>query len=660
MDAAKAGRMDPLDFMLSAEDRRALEQARPVLERLLPSVIDAFYDRISGEEHLASLFGGGKNMDRAKGAQKRHWQSLFRGAFDDAYRHDVRGIGLTHHRVKLEPNWYIAGYGYVLKELLDAMAPKGRGGLLGGRGGGSTAMQKAVVSAVLYDIQGALSAYWDNLQLERTQAVEAMVERISDQAHDMVNAVSHFTEDLNDSVGSLTEVCDTVDDSATQARSEADQSLASAETVSSAAEELSASIGEIARQVSESTAISREAVREVEGTRAVMDRLNTSAEEIGEILDLISNIAAQTNLLALNATIEAARAGDAGKGFAVVAGEVKNLANQSSRSAEEIAGRVGAMRSAVTEAVGTINRVGTTIGRIEEIATAISAAVEEQSAATQEIARTVQSVASTAKGVNDLMGDVTRQTVRAKHSASVVCLGTKQISEALVELPDLLAKAIRTSSDMANRRRYRRRAVLIDVVLQGAAGASKGIMRDLSDHGCFIETDMKAQNGEVLRIETKGPLGILKVFVSAHARNGLHVNMGGDILPNDLVRRVALESAGQVIELAKTDHLAYVKKIEDALKGRGDAIAAGLATHHNCRLGRWYDAVNDPLVLELDAYIKLSDPHQRVHEAGRACLMAKETGKTAEVPKQLERLHAASKEVVSLLDILAREVQKVG
>lgn len=429
VDAAKAGRMDPLDFMLSAEDRRALEQARPVLERLLPSVIDAFYDRISGEEHLASLFGGGKNMDRAKGAQKRHWQSLFRGAFDDAYRHDVRGIGLTHHRVKLEPNWYIAGYGYVLKELLDAMAPKGRGGLLGGRGGGSTAMQKAVVSAVLYDIQGALSAYWDNLQLERTQAVEAMVERISDQAHDMVNAVSHFTEDLNDSVGSLTEVCDTVDDSATQARSEADQSLASAETVSSAAEELSASIGEIARQVSESTAISREAVREVEGTRAVMDRLNTSAEEIGEILDLISNIAAQTNLLALNATIEAARAGDAGKGFAVVAGEVKLLANQTAKATEDIRLRIDTLRTEMNAIIEAMGESGTAVGQGNEAITRtgadmaqaaervaqvtarmadMSGILGQQTSATQEISDGIGGIAQKAQRSNTLVEDIAR------------------------------------------------------------------------------------------------------------------------------------------------------------------------------------------------------------------------------------------------------------
>jgi len=121
--------------------------------------------------------------------------------------------------------------------------------------------------------------------------------------------------------------------------------------------------------------------------------LSAAAQKIGDVVKLISDIASQTNLLALNATIEAARAGEAGKGFAVVASEVKGLANQTAKATEEISAQVAAMQGATSEAVTAIQGIGGTIGTINEIATTIAAAVEEQGAATQEIARNVQGAA---------------------------------------------------------------------------------------------------------------------------------------------------------------------------------------------------------------------------------------------------------------------------
>jgi methyl-accepting chemotaxis protein len=118
--------------------------------------------------------------------------------------------------------------------------------------------------------------------------------------------------------------------------------------------------------------------------------LADAAQRIGDVVELITGIAEQTNLLALNATIEAARAGEAGRGFAVVAAEVKNLATQTAKATEEITGQVAAIQGATRSSVTAIQSIGTTIQRVNEIAAAIAAAVEEQGAATREIARNVQ------------------------------------------------------------------------------------------------------------------------------------------------------------------------------------------------------------------------------------------------------------------------------
>jgi methyl-accepting chemotaxis protein len=199
---------------------------------------------------------------------------------------------------------------------------------------------------------------------------------------------------------------------ATTVATAAKQASVNVQTVASATEELSASVIEIGRQVTQSTRIAGDAVGEANKTNATVQGLSAAAQKIGDVVKLISAIASQTNLLALNATIEAARAGDAGRGFAVVASEVKGLASQTAKATEEISAQVAAMQGANSEAVAAIQGIGGTIGTINEIATAIASAVEQQGGATQEIARNVQAaargtdqVSSNIAGVNQAAGE---------------------------------------------------------------------------------------------------------------------------------------------------------------------------------------------------------------------------------------------------------------
>jgi methyl-accepting chemotaxis protein len=184
---------------------------------------------------------------------------------------------------------------------------------------------------------------------------------------------------------------------AAAAASASTQASASVEEMAAAAEELSHSIEEILRQVSRSTEIANRAADEAGRTNSTVAGLVDAAREIGEVVDLISDIAGQTNLLALNATIEAARAGEAGKGFAVVASEVKNLANQTAKATEQIGQRIGAMRDITDEAATTIGKIGDTIAEINEISTTVASAMEEQGAATNEIAGNATAVSGSAR-----------------------------------------------------------------------------------------------------------------------------------------------------------------------------------------------------------------------------------------------------------------------
>jgi methyl-accepting chemotaxis protein len=186
--------------------------------------------------------------------------------------------------------------------------------------------------------------------------------------------------------------------------------------------------------VAESASIAGQAVDEAGRTNATVQSLAEAAQKIGQVVELINDIASQTNLLALNATIEAARAGEAGKGFAVVASEVKNLANQTAKATEEIAAQINEMQTTTNGAVGAIQGISGTIGRISEIATSIASAVEEQGAATQEIARNVQQAAAGTQDVSANIGGVTQAAGETGAGASQVLSAADELSRQSAQL----------------------------------------------------------------------------------------------------------------------------------------------------------------------------------------------------------------------------------
>jgi len=210
--------------------------------------------------------------------------------------------------------------------------------------------------------------------------------------------------------------------------SAAEETSVNVQTVSSGTEELSSSIAEIGRQVVNSAEIARKAVAEAGSTDATMQGLAENATRISVVIDLIQTIASQTNLLALNATIEAARAGEAGRGFAVVASEVKNLASQTAKATDEIRAQIASMQAVTESAVGAIRSISNTIGEINEVTTAIAAAVEEQGAATREIARNIQHAAGGTSEVSSNIVGVSAASAEAGSAANEVLTASSALS----------------------------------------------------------------------------------------------------------------------------------------------------------------------------------------------------------------------------------------
>src|SRR5580704_8266583 len=209
----------------------------------------------------------------------------------------------------------------------------------------------------------------------------------------IVSNVSASAVQLESAAGTLTRTAETTQSLSSQVAGASQAASSNMQSVAAATEELSASVDEIGRRVGESNRIAEAAVKQAGETDGRIGKLSRAAQQIGDVVKLITAIAEQTNLLALNATIEAARAGDAGRGFAVVAAEVKSLASQTAKATDEISSHITGMQDATQESVAAIKEIGGTIGQISSIASTIASAVEEQSSATQEIARSVQNVA---------------------------------------------------------------------------------------------------------------------------------------------------------------------------------------------------------------------------------------------------------------------------
>lgn len=421
-----------LKFLESARAKETdTAKLRGHIKRALPKMLDEFYEEVS-KSPVASLFSDPERLEPTKNAQAQHWERLFEDELSEATLERSRFIGEVHLERGLPPAWYITAYGWVMLKLIPEITSKYRF---------SRSELNAALSTLMMrffsDMATSLSGYEEaSVNRAVAQAKESSIEALGNLSNSIANlnsitlqlallrqnsndvanngqAISSAATELVSSVGDIAQTSD-------QAAEEARESNASASEGRSTVQRLSEVVSNISSAVGQ--------------TSQSVDELSEASDQIGQMLTVIEGIAEQTNLLALNATIEAARAGEAGKGFAVVASEVKQLANQTSKSTEDIAERISALRQGMaqiqknmqtsTQAVGESEQaIEQTSGQIDQFAakaegvsgrmSEIAGILTQQKSASSEIAQSIDQVATLANESHGFVGEISESMQKA-------------------------------------------------------------------------------------------------------------------------------------------------------------------------------------------------------------------------------------------------------
>ncbi|MFW5678929.1 MAG: protoglobin domain-containing protein [Pseudomonadota bacterium] len=399
--------------------RAALHKVKPRIEAAIPGILDRFYAKVEATPHLAAFLRSSRGVAHLKKVQTAHWRCLLEARFDESYAARARAIGEAHHRIGLTPDWYLASYAFVLGELMQAS--------IAGRWQGARARARtadALAKMVIFDIEQVIAVYLGAAETTLQQELHGLADRIERDVKASGRATLGFVTSMHGSVDQLGEAAARTGDTSTTVAAASEEALVNFASVSSRVTTLFQSIEAIGKQLGRSDDTGADAKGTAVGS---IRALSAQAEEIGEIVGLISDIARRTNLLALNATIEAARAGEAGRGFAVVAQEVQTLAQQTAEATDRVTKQIENIQAASRHVFQSIDEVSRSLSEQNDAAGDMRHYLADAETGNREVVKGIQSVANETRTVDGIAAKVRGDVDQVSAATQTICTSIEDL-----------------------------------------------------------------------------------------------------------------------------------------------------------------------------------------------------------------------------------------
>lgn len=357
------------------------------------------------------------------------------------------------------------------------------------------------------------------------------------------------------------------------------------------------------------------------------------------------------------------------QGIAAAAEEMVASVRDIASTSEAAAADANTVQQSANEGLRAADKAVETMHNISRAVEDAAGKVDSLAEASAQIGEIVESIEAIAKQTNLLALNATIEAARAGEAG-------KGFAVVASEVKNLANQTAKATEDIRTRIENLRNemATIVESMEQGAKAVQDGEevimatgdgMRAIGDQITGVTTKMQdiaailSQQSEASTEVSQG----VNMIADMSNRNATEINHVADAM--DKASAVIAERVGaisvrdiryKVVHLARADHTTFKKNIMDAMIGRQSLEADGLADHHNCRLGKWYDGVTDPAIKNDPAFTAMVGPHKDVHAHGKEALRRLNDGDMDGALAAVGNMNQASGQVLELLETLARNL----